>query len=298
MGLKKSHLWYNPIDMKNKLGLLFILPLLLTSCGEDSSNPHIYKNGDLLLNSEITFENSLRETTADEVISLMNQNENFCLYFYQTECSHCQDFKPKLVDYVKNTSTLFYSMNIAGETIISEGDERAYLSEEFAKLIQSDYGKLFFPVFSYISTPAIFIASGDGVPQKISNSRISTTLMFTNAMNEEAYTSSVYSFKNYDAYLKFKDSHLKEGFLSFLIDRSLASSTQTYINEIQSQILNSSKDIALVELNEVNKESFYNYFSIDSFAFPIGIYQKNEIRDEKVFYANAMENQEFLDLYL
>lgn len=72
----------------------------------------------------------LYELTVDEVIEKINNKENIILCISRTNCSHCQDYKPKLDKISKK-----YNLEIFYIDIDKYGDEK---ESEFKKYISFD----------------------------------------------------------------------------------------------------------------------------------------------------------------
>lgn len=266
-----------------------LLTLPLTSCGANSDNVHVLKNGELNVLSELTYDNVYVEATYSYMKNMLQGQENFIFYLTSNTCSHCLEFKSKMLEYVKASHSLVVKMEVYLE------DEKTP-NPEFEQFY-NNYKEQFF-VNGEINTPQVYVANGENVATFVPSSRYSTATMFKTAMNDYVYTCNVSTFSTLKAYNDFKSKHLNDGFLTILIERSNQNLIKIYKNQIDQLIKNSKKDIALVEINDNNKNDFYSLFELQDLNYPFGNYQKNDITDRYTFNSNENEGINFLKKYI
>ena len=272
--------------MKNK-NIIFLLltTITLTSCGQNNKNPHILRNGDLFNENDISIKNAFNEIKSEEVISLIKNEENSLLYIYQNECQSCNIFKPIILDYISSTHNLVNTMNVTNNI------------DEISKLLNSDYGPVFFPHGSSdIVTPRLFIVGENIATMFPISSRGENKLMFKNAMNDYVYDSNVYSFVKLDKYKEMINSN--ENLLTILINRSNESLMRIYKSQIKSSIFDSNKDVALLDISKFNQDDIFSFFNIDSLDYPYGVFVNNKIKESHYFTPNSVnEGLNFLNNY-
>lgn len=82
-----------------KLFISIILILMLTGCS--------------LFNEDETGFTTYETLTYDEYISKIDANETFVIFLWQTGCSHCETFDPKIKAVIKKYDLEVFSMNLA-----------------------------------------------------------------------------------------------------------------------------------------------------------------------------------------
>ncbi len=259
---------------------LNLLPLLLSSCGQNTNNVHILRNGDVYKKEISSFDDALVETTYEEISSLIENEEGSLLLIHQNECHYCIEKQPYFIDLVKNTSSLIYSINIDKSP------------NEFEKLLGSEI----FDALAFQGTPSFYVL-GSNIAKRVPNLRIGGSLMLQNAMNDYVYYSNVYAFTSIEKYNEMLNDFLDEGLVTILMDRSNIELMRTYNTFIKEKIYNSNNKVALIDINRFDKEIIKNEFNIESLTLPIGIYSKNKTRITYEF-SPTKDNSEFLLNYL
>ncbi|HBF67784.1 MAG TPA: hypothetical protein DDW20_00470 [Firmicutes bacterium] len=265
---------------KKKILLINLLPLLISSCGQNTNNVHILRNGDIYKKDITSFDDVLVETTYEEISSLIENEEGSLLLIHQNECHYCIEKQPYFVDLVKNTSSLIYSINIDKSL------------DEFDKLMKSEI----FDALAFQGTPSFYVL-GSNIAKRIPNSRIGGSIMLQNAMNDYVYYSNIYAFTNIEKYHEMLNDSLSEGLVTILMDRSNIELMRTYKTFIKEKIYNTNKAVALIDINKFDKETIKKEFNIDSLTLPTGIYSKNKTRITYEF-SPTKDNSEFLSNYL
>lgn len=272
--------------MKNKKIIFLLLTVIaLTSCGQNNKNPHILRNGDLFNENDISINNAFNEIKGEEVLSLIKNEENSLLYIYQDECQSCNIFKPIILDYISTTHNLVNTMNVTNNI------------DEVSKLLNSDYGPVFFPHGSSdIVTPRLFIIGENIATMFPISSRGENKLMFKNAMNDYVFDSNVYSFINLNKYKEMVNNNDK--LLTVLIDRSNESLMRIYKSQIKSSIFDSNKDVALLDVSKFSRNDVLTYFNIESLEYPYSFYKLNNKKESHYFTPNSVnEGLSFLNNY-
>ena len=88
----------------------------------------------------------IKDVSFSKLKSMINNKETFILEIMQDGCSHCQEFKPKFEDVLKENDLTAYSINLAK---LSEED-----SDELSK------------IYSFDGTPTVIFVK-DGVEEPI-----------------------------------------------------------------------------------------------------------------------------------
>lgn len=268
---------------------MIMLTLSLSSCGGKIKPEKVVSiNGDLLLMDEINYENCCYDVSFAEFDSLIKSNEKFVFYLTSSLCSHCEEFKDKMINFVDKTDTLVYRMDIIAE------DKKGY-SPEF-ELFLENYKQYFF-VNEEIYTPAVYIVEGEKVADYVPSTRYNYKWMFKNAMKDYVQTGKNYSFSGVEAYKKFADARWKNSYMSIVIDRQDEEKRNLY-SKYLSIIKASSLDVAIIDINSNNKEAFANYLNFIDIDSLTAFYSNASDKDVYVFSNNDEENKAFLNKYL
>src|SRR5574344_1833377 len=101
--------------MRKMFRKLFIFSLifttsLLTSCSSlsDEDKMSLIKNGDIVLKegTDYEYDEFTRPIHEEEILSLLDNKEDFVLYNAMNSCSACQTVKPIVLKYVLQSSAL------------------------------------------------------------------------------------------------------------------------------------------------------------------------------------------------
>jgi thiol-disulfide isomerase/thioredoxin len=93
--------------MKKLIPIIIISVLLLTGC--TSEKYILTSQGNTTGN---TYEEPI-ELSYDEYKEKIDNNDSFIVLLYQTGCSHCESFEPKLNEIVKTYNLEIYALNLA-----------------------------------------------------------------------------------------------------------------------------------------------------------------------------------------
>ncbi|MCQ2793593.1 MAG: hypothetical protein MJ221_04200 [Bacilli bacterium] len=269
---------------------LSILPLCLSSCGANPNNPHITKNGNLTYLSEITEENAYFNGSFEYVSQMIDSEDYFIFYLTSSECSHCVEFKNKMLDYVKETKASVIKMDI----IKYNDDDTIGYTADFEKFYKT-YGDYFF-INGEVLTPQVYIAHGKNVATKVPSSRYSTSSMFKGAMNDYVYLDNVMTFSKASSYNEFIKNNKEV--MTILLKREYLGSNDIYKYAIKDLIHVSKTQVALVEIDEFNETEFCELFKLESITSPLGYYQNGEEKENYTFTTNINEGKAFLNKYL
>lgn len=93
-----------------KLLITIICLFSLTGC-----NSSIYSKYEVSSNNKIDTEKyeTYQELTYEDYTEKINKKESFIILLYQTGCSHCESFEPKLNRIIKYYNLSIYALNLA-----------------------------------------------------------------------------------------------------------------------------------------------------------------------------------------
>lgn len=93
--------------MKKIIPIIIISLLLLTGC--TNKKYELTSQGN---KSDNVYEETV-ELTYDQYKEKISNNESFIVLLYQTGCSHCESFEPKVNKIIKEYNLEIYSLNLA-----------------------------------------------------------------------------------------------------------------------------------------------------------------------------------------
>lgn len=275
------------------LSVFLLTPLLLSSCGHRPSDIiRIEKNGELYQMTEpvvgSNYDNYLRHTNSEEILSLLDNNEPFIFYVLAETCSSCLAFKPNLLRYVYETSALVYYLNA------SNNDD--YL--EYSKIWQQ-YQDIF---IANLEVPYLLIFETNSTYAKgaVSKMTASTYSPFETMMNQLVRVSNMYSLATYQSVMH----HLNEDddVLYFLYDRNNERARNIYVNKIFPKARDSEKSIKIVDLYRFSEEdgiSLRETFELGETIAPAAYYYVDgQFEEAHLFGLDDVSDQQFLDSYL
>ena len=228
------------------LSVLLLTPLLLSSCGEFKGNTPGLRNGDILY-LNVDNPNYYRDSSFKMIDTLIESKQEYILMFTREGCSACNEFKPVLDKYIKESKQLVYRYDIS--------------SSDFTTEFIPKYCDSFFPN-KEVLTPTIFVSDGENI-SKLDNNRFKTKPMFKVMMRKTLYETNVYSFTRFAPLKSFMDEN-KESTI-YLLDRNVTKAVNSY-NEIKENLYKSESKSIVVEMsfmNETNLNQVKSYFNID-----------------------------------
>ena len=98
--------------MKKNILIISIISLfLITGCGNDLKYKVAKNNG--IVESNQKNKEKYIDISYDEYKEKISKNESFVLFLYQTGCSHCESFEPKLNNIISTYDLTIYALNLA-----------------------------------------------------------------------------------------------------------------------------------------------------------------------------------------
>lgn len=98
--------------MKKNILIISIISLfLITGCGNDLKYKVTKNNG--IVESNQKNKKKYIDISYDEYKEKISKNESFVLFLYQTGCSHCESFEPKLNNIISTYDLTIYALNLA-----------------------------------------------------------------------------------------------------------------------------------------------------------------------------------------
>lgn len=125
--------------MKKQFALLFIIPLLLTSCINEDKSIYYFHNIDIT--NETT--DGFIYPNANQISAMIDSRHQFPLYIYKQDCGHCAVVSTLLNKYIREKKVNFYAIDSA--------------SNDFT-ILKNKYPNMF---YNGLSTPQIYIYKYD-----------------------------------------------------------------------------------------------------------------------------------------
>ena len=273
------------IDMK-KIKFLF-LPLLSISClascsgidKEHSVLPFLnYDSKVIGADKTVDYVDYCYEITPFRFHEMLDRGMTFPIYLYGEYCSHCDDFKPILGKYIKNTNRQFYKCT--------------FRSEEEYNFVNNDYPDV---LANYIGTPAMLLIENGSLTYQLANNKFKSYEAFATIINKHFYSGNMYTVNTLDG-LKYYMNDFQTKFIYCYDDASNLSIE--LFKKIYDKMLNNKTDnVLILNKNEISEENYaeicdYLGFNIvDIFAY----YSKgNEYQTKTTDYTadggSGMEN--------
>lgn len=273
-----------------KISFLF-LPLLavssLSSCNaidkEHAILPFInYESIVIGAEKKVDYVNYAYDITPFRLHELLDNKATFPLYLYADYCSHCNDFKPILGEYIKNTHRQFYKCTFA--------------TEEEYNFVVKDYPEVF---TNYIGTPAMLFIKDGELTYQVGNGKFSSYSAFATIVNKHFYESKQYTVNTLDG-LKYYLNDYKDTFIYCYDDASLVS-INLYKIIYEKMISNKDKNILIINKKEILEENYkeicdYLGFHIDE-IFAIYKQGEEEIKTADYTVDDGIKMKEFLISY-
>ena len=99
--------------MKKLLIMLICIIGLTTACGKTTTNS-TYNNYKVTSSGKASSNvKTYKSLTYEEYDKKIKNNDTFLLFLWQTGCSHCESFEPKLKSVISNFNLEVYGLNMA-----------------------------------------------------------------------------------------------------------------------------------------------------------------------------------------
>ncbi len=203
----------------------------LSGCSDFHGSIKAYKNPTLMW-TEADYEGSFEKFDRDAIIRQYNNHISFGILICQNGCGACNDFKPIIKDYLKNTKQLIYKMNITEQ------------QDEFNWLIQYHYYDWF--EGKAPKTPSVFMIHDENIAEEIPYSKFGTIYSFTNAMRDTiSLTNCYYSLEEVD--LEKVVNNISKNMIYFTINTEQTFGSEIFKTEIKPLIETTNKQILIID---------------------------------------------------
>ncbi len=163
----------------NKVLLIGILPLLLTSCAKNKHAIYVSKSLEVMMYQDDAAKYSdylFVNVNAAQLINLCESEATFILYFHATNCSACHDCSENWSNYLKNNSYTIYAYNIEK-------------NNDYDSL--TAYNSLYFPEATV--TPRVLIASKGVFIDEVVSTKLTSSYFFKGAVSSFMKDFSLYT---------------------------------------------------------------------------------------------------------
>lgn len=220
--------------MKKSLLIVSFIPVLLSSCSYKGP-VKTYKNANLLLQEEITYENAFIKFDKTVVESQKTAQYSYMLYISQDGCGRCKDFAPVILEYVKQTQQLVYKIDA-----IKNPAELDYIADICG---DSWFNK------QQIVTPTVMIVSGHSEVVPIHYTKFGNINSFTNALRSEISFTNVYMTNSQFDYVA-ASKKINKDIIYFNINMKNADHQNLYFNAIKSLVEVANKTVVICDREE------------------------------------------------
>ena len=232
------------IDMK-KIKLLFfpaVLVCCLSSCSTIDKEHSILP----LLNYEVSvigadndrdYLDFAYEITPFRLHELLDHEASFPLYVYGEYCSHCENFKPILGKYIKNTKRQFYKCTFA--------------TEEEYNFVVKDYPEIF---ANYVGTPAMFFIEQGKLTYQVANGKFASYNAFATIVNKHFFSGNIYTVNSLEG-LRYYLNDYKNTFI-YCYDDASDVSIELYKTIYEKMKGNEKRDVLILNKNEISDVNY------------------------------------------
>ena len=277
------------IDMK-KIKLLFfpaILACCLSSCSTIDKEHSIlacinYEVSTIGADNDRGYVDFSYEITPFRLHELLDHEASFPLYVYGEYCSHCDNFKPILGKYIKNTGRQFYKCT--------------FTTQEEYDFVVNDYPEIF---ANYIGTPAMFFIENGKLTYQVANGKFSSYNAFATIVNKHFFSGNLYTVNTLDGLKYYLNDH--KNTLIYCYDDASEVSIELHKTIYEKMKDNKSKDVLILNKNEIsdtNYQAICGYFDLyvdDIFAIYVNSNEQQKTADYTVNGGNAFK--QFLATY-
>ena len=261
--------------MKHIKNIILLIPFVLTSCKFRGDLPLI-KNGDLLYTASEEFMNQVRVVEKVETIdTLIKADETFIFYISSSQCHACSTFNPILSEVMKNNNLEIYYIDVFAKPNV-------YLT-----LCQM-YPSYFLTI---VATPHIYLVDGQNGTLDIENRFYETSILFENTLKKHFYETNIYNFQELNNLKSFIADN--DNLLTMFYDQTNNDAVNFYQDEIYPNILQSTKNIALINyamLDTNSQSAFKNFFQVDEkTSLNFYLYHQGQLEQEVAYSSMTQE---------
>jgi len=244
--------------VKRRFSFFILIPLLLASCAKESAKTGcpLETNGDIAsLSSATTYEEVTLQESAAQLIERMDNGESIAFLFTRSGCHYCLALQSTFVSFLKDNP---YQVALFENGILSSG---VYFQE--ANALKKYFGNT---DYDWGATPTLYVGA-KGALHYIGDGGL-TYQSLVSGFKSVAYLSSITSFQNYSAYLRYLEAHPTA--ISFLKDSLSGSAAMTFYAETLYPLAKSSaKPLAILnygQMDSTNQAATLAGFSLTSYA--------------------------------
>ena len=251
-------------NQMKKIKFLF-LPLLaissLSGCNqidkEHSILPFLnYDSKAIGTNSNEDYLKYTYEITPFRLHELLDHQATFPLYLYGEHCIHCNNFKPILGQYIKNTHRQFYKCT--------------FKTEEEYNFVVNDYPEVF---KNYTGTPSMLFIKDGELTYQVANTKFQSYEAFATIVKKHFYEGNLYTIDSLDG-LKYYLNDYKDTFI-YCYDDASNVSIEIFKTIYDKMLNNKSQNLLILNKNEILEENYKDicdYFELhidDIFAINV-----------------------------
>ena len=232
-------------NQMKKIKFLF-LPLLaissLSSCNqidkEHSILPFLnYDSKAIGADSNEDYLKYTYEITPFRLHELLDHQATFPLYLYGEYCIHCNNFKPILGQYIKNTHRQFYKCT--------------FKTEEEYNFVVNDYPEVF---KNYTGTPSMLFIKDGELTYQVANTKFQSYEAFATIVKKHFYEGNLYTIDSLDG-LKYYLNDYKDTFI-YCYDDASNVSIEIFKTIYDKMLNNKSQNLLILNKNEILEENY------------------------------------------
>ena len=144
------------------------------------------------------------QCTVDQITNLIESKQQFVLECYSPTCSHCEDLKPKLEKYAKDTGNIIYKLDLS----VLENEEA------FNEKLHNKYSDIF--PNSYV--PAIRYIKDGALTYEVNSNKFSSYTALSKIMNKHFITSKCYIVNSKADFNTYLSNHSRFFALAYDLD--------------------------------------------------------------------------------
>lgn len=227
-----------------KLSLLFLVPLVLTSCNSvEGQSIKVLTNYETGKNENYVSQ----PVSANQIVNMIDSNMTFPLFIYSKTCGHCETFKTVFKKYNETYHTFYYqyeSNSMANDTL------------------KNAYPDIF---NDHLITPSLLLISKKELSYSFSQNRMGSFNSFKPVAKQHFEYTKVSTLINLDTYEKYCEENSK--FYCFVYNSEVSSDNFAYGNivfdniieqEFPSLIINQHASDFICDLYQLDYENNYS----------------------------------------